>query len=115
MASSSDLSGYDDLTTAFIRHRKRKSFDRNLDERIKARGEKILKENHPRNTSRINSHSVFWMTWLYVGGGLIGVNLSIGCYCVLWLSYYKKITDWDKHSPYIIPIATASFIAGMIW
>ena len=30
-------------------------------ERIKARGEKILKENHPRNTSRINSHSVFWM------------------------------------------------------
>ncbi|XP_015769956.1 PREDICTED: transmembrane protein 128-like [Acropora digitifera] len=138
MASTSDLSGYDDLTTAFIRHRERKSFDRNLDERIKARGEKILKENHPRNTSRINSHSVFWMlaalavfyysdfyialrvdsrihrTWLYVGGGLIGVNLSIGCYCVLWLSYYKKITDWDKHSPYIIPIATASFIAGMI-
>lgn len=58
---------------------------------------------------------LFDRPWLYVGGTLIGVNLFIGCYCVLWLSYYKKITDWDKHSPYLIPIATASFIAGMIW
>lgn len=30
-------------------------------ERIKAEGERILKENDPRNTSRINPHSVFWM------------------------------------------------------
>lgn len=30
-------------------------------ERIKAEGEKILKENDPRMTSRINPHSVFWM------------------------------------------------------
>ena len=57
----------------------------------------------------------FHRTWLYVGGALIAINLCIGCYCVLWLSYYKKITDWEKHSPYVIPIATASFIAGMIW
>lgn len=34
MASPSDLSGYDDLTTAFIRHRERKSFDRNLDGKL---------------------------------------------------------------------------------
>ena len=34
MASTSDLSGYDDLTTAFIRHRERKSFDRNLDGKL---------------------------------------------------------------------------------
>lgn len=52
---------------------------------------------------------------MYIGGALIGFNLCVGCYCVLWLSYYKKITDWEKHSPYIIPIATASFIVGMIW
>lgn len=30
-------------------------------ERIKAEGERILKENDPRSTSRINPHSIFWM------------------------------------------------------
>lgn len=30
-------------------------------ERIKEEGERILKENDPRRTSRINPHSVFWM------------------------------------------------------
>ena len=57
----------------------------------------------------------FIRLWLYIGGALIGVNLCVGCYCVIWLSYYKKITDWEKHSPYLIPIATASFLVGMIW
>lgn len=110
----------------------------NILERAREEGEKILRENDPGSKSRINPHSVFWMVaamavfyytdfyvavrfdprihrlWLYIGGALIGFNLCVGCYCVLWLSYYKKITDWEKHSPYIIPIATASFIVGMI-
>lgn len=30
-------------------------------ERIKEEGERILKENDPKQTSRINPHSVFWM------------------------------------------------------
>ncbi|CAH3143062.1 unnamed protein product [Porites lobata] len=137
MASRPTL--HEDLTSAFIRYRDGQGqYDPLLDQRIKAEGERILKENDPRSTSRINPHSIFWMvaalavfyysdfyiavrfdsrihrTWLYIGGALIGVNLCIGCYCVLWLSYYKKITEWDKHNPYVIPIATASFIAGMI-
>ena len=65
-------------------------------------------------TEEVNNTAILFLhrTWLYIGGALIGVNLCIGCYCVLWLSYYKKITEWDKHNPYVIPIATASFIAG---
>ena len=30
-------------------------------ERIKEEGERILKENAPGRTSRINPHSIFWM------------------------------------------------------
>ena len=30
-------------------------------ERIKEEGERILKENAPGKTSRINPHSIFWM------------------------------------------------------
>lgn len=137
MASLGRSKLHDDLQAAFLRYREGR-YDADLDKRIKEEGERILKENAPGKTSRINPHSIFWMvaaiaafyytdfyiavrfdprihrTWLYIGGTLIGINLSIGCYCVLWLSYYKKITDWDKHSPYLIPVATASFIAGMI-
>ena len=53
--------------------------------------------------------------WLSIGGSLIAVNLAIGCYLIVYCSYIKGITDWEMHHPYLIPIATASFIAGFIW
>ena len=53
--------------------------------------------------------------WLNIGGVLIGINLAIGAYFILWVSYYLKISDWDSHNTILIPIATAAFIAGMIW
>ena len=53
--------------------------------------------------------------WLNLGSVLIGVNIVIGAYFVIWVSYYLKISNWDSHNTVLIPIATASFIAGMIW
>ncbi|EDO37132.1 predicted protein, partial [Nematostella vectensis] len=100
--------------------------------------EKILEENDPKNKYRINVHSIFWMTaamlvfyytdfyiavkvddrinrpWLYLGTALIGINVIVGLYFVVWCSYYKKVTDWDQESPALIPVATFSFISGLV-
>jgi hypothetical protein len=43
------------------------------------------------------------------------VNFTIAFYLIFWCSYHKKIDDWDSHAPFAIPVATAAFIAGMIW
>lgn len=53
--------------------------------------------------------------WLYVGCVFLLVNVAIAFYLILWCSYYKKIQNWDSYAPFAIPVATAAFIAGMIW
>ncbi|XP_064601964.1 transmembrane protein 128-like [Liolophura sinensis] len=54
--------------------------------------------------------------WLNIGLLLIGVNVSIALFLILWLNYVKKLTtdQWEKRYPAAIPIATACFILGGI-
>ena len=44
------------------------------------------------------------------------VNIGIGSFLILWLSFVKKVKsdDWEKLYPSAIPIATASFVLGGI-
>ncbi|CAH1784582.1 unnamed protein product [Owenia fusiformis] len=55
-------------------------------------------------------------TWLNFGVILIGVNLAIGAFLIVWLSWVKKIPsdDWETLYPAAIPIATGSFALGAV-
>ncbi|KAK3581611.1 hypothetical protein CHS0354_003150 [Potamilus streckersoni] len=51
-----------------------------------------------------------------IGMLLMGVNISIAVFLIIWLSYVKKIDSdkWEKSYPAAIPIATASFVLGAV-
>ena len=46
----------------------------------------------------------------------MAINISIGAFLIIWLSFIKKVKseDWEKLYPAAIPVATASFILGGI-
>ncbi|KAL3865145.1 hypothetical protein ACJMK2_006766 [Sinanodonta woodiana] len=52
--------------------------------------------------------------WFNIGMLLVGVNICIAVFLIIWLSYIKKIDSdqWEKRYPAAIPIATASFVLG---
>ncbi|CAI9733034.1 Hypothetical predicted protein [Octopus vulgaris] len=54
--------------------------------------------------------------WLNLGALLIGVNITIGAFLILWTSCIKKISsdEWERQYPAAIPTATASFILGAV-
>ncbi|XP_046576893.1 transmembrane protein 128-like [Haliotis rubra] len=54
--------------------------------------------------------------WFNIGSVLMGINISIAMFLVVYLSQIKKISsdDWERHYPALIPIATAAFIFGGI-
>ncbi|XP_071090062.1 transmembrane protein 128-like [Haliotis cracherodii] len=54
--------------------------------------------------------------WFNIGSVLMGINICIAMFLVVYLSYIKKISadDWERHYPALIPIATAAFIFGGI-
>ncbi len=56
-------------------------------------------------------------TWLNVGALLIGVNVTIAFFLIVWLYAVKKIPSdqWEVHYPAAIPVATAAFIFGSFW
>jgi hypothetical protein len=47
---------------------------------------------------------------------LIGFNLLIASYLIIYVTYIKKVSTnkWNEMYPALIPIATGSFIAGSI-
>lgn len=47
---------------------------------------------------------------------LIGINLTIACYLIAYVTYIKKINSnrWNELYPALIPVATACFISGSI-
>jgi hypothetical protein len=47
---------------------------------------------------------------------LIGVNIFIAFYLIIWLTHVKKVdsSKWNESHPTLIPIATACFISGSI-
>ena len=53
--------------------------------------------------------------WLKFGISLLGLSLSIACYCILYLEWFRKLPDYDAYNPYLVPISTASFITGGFW
>ncbi|XP_038070949.1 transmembrane protein 128-like [Patiria miniata] len=55
-----------------------------------------------------------YSTWLYLGFILMAFHVSIGSYLIVYLSWIKKISDWEKASPMAIPLATGSFVLGGI-
>ncbi|XP_078598923.1 transmembrane protein 128-like [Branchiostoma floridae x Branchiostoma japonicum] len=88
--------------------------------------------------SRINAHTIFWLVasmavfyytdiavalrvdprinwlWLLPGAVLVGLNVVIGGFLIVWLSWIKGVStdEWEKLYPSAIPTATASFIIG---
>ncbi|XP_022106703.1 transmembrane protein 128-like [Acanthaster planci] len=55
-----------------------------------------------------------YRTWLYLGLILMAVHISIGSYLIIFLSWIKKNSDWEKASPMAIPLATGTFVFGAI-
>ncbi|XP_030841330.1 transmembrane protein 128 isoform X2 [Strongylocentrotus purpuratus] len=112
----------------------RKMDPKKLEEMQKKRDE----EEEARVTSPYNIQTVFWIlasiaifkltdfvpamfydsavkkTWLYIGAGFIGINMAIALYLIIVCSWIRKITDWEKHSPSAVPIATCSFVSGTL-
>lgn len=54
--------------------------------------------------------------WFNVGAILVLVNLCIGAFLIVYITYIKKVSsdDWETHYPAAIPIATGSFIMGAV-
>lgn len=90
-----------------------------------------------RNKSNLNSHTICWMiaamivfnytdfvnvivndsrvkyNLLQVGAGMIGINLSVGCYLVVYLSYFRGLRNWEAHiHPAVLPVATLFAVIG---
>ena len=91
------------------------------------------------NKSTFNAHTIFWMiaamivfnytdfanvlvndarvkvNLLTAGCGMIAINLSIGAYLVIYLSYIRGKRDWTVHAhPALIPVATLFGCIGMV-
>ena len=54
---------------------------------------------------------------MMAGFGLIGVNVAIAFYMIVWLSFIKKVStnSWNDLHPTLIPIATACFVTGSLF
>jgi len=131
--------GSEPFQEAFLRHRKGE-YDAEIDARLKRKGQKILDKYDPSKvkSSRINTHSIFWMvasiavfyytdfymavkldpnvnwSYLYPGIGFIFISVFIGMFCVIWCHYIKGVSDYENLYPAAVPLATISFLAGMI-
>ena len=52
-----------------------------------------------------------------LGVVLLGVNVAIFCYLVVYLSWNRgvKSEDWDSYIPFAVPAATASFVGAAVF
>ena len=61
------------------------------------------------NDGRVNSFL------LKIGGTLISLNLLVGVYLVVYLSYIRNKRDWTAHThPALIPVATLFACIGLV-
>eukprot|EP00794_Sanderia_malayensis_P005670 gene5670-6366_t len=112
-----------------------------FEDALRKRGREILDSYDPKKfkRSRINPHSIFWMVssmavfyftdfyvairidprvdwaWLYSGIAFLSTTLLIAITCIVWYHYIQGVSDYDKQFPYLVPMATVCFIAGMAW
>ena len=107
---------------------------KNMTEEERAQVDSII----AANKSTFSLHTIFWMvaawmvfdysdfpnvivndarihtTLLKVGAAFISVNLSVGVYLVVYLSYLRGKRDWTSHThPALIPVATLLFCVGL--
>ncbi|GFN73763.1 transmembrane protein 128-like [Plakobranchus ocellatus] len=54
--------------------------------------------------------------WYWIGIAMMSIHIGTAAFLVIWLGYWKKISSehWDKKYPKAIPIATASFLVGIL-
>lgn len=54
--------------------------------------------------------------WFNIGALLVGVNVSIAVFLIVYLSFIKKVSsdEWERRYPALIPLATAAFVVGGI-
>ncbi|GFR98492.1 transmembrane protein 128-like [Elysia marginata] len=54
--------------------------------------------------------------WYWIGLALMSIHMGTAAFLVMWLGYWKKISsdNWEKQYPKAIPIATASFLVGIL-
>lgn len=100
----------------------------------------ILDHAVSKQTSNFNFTTIMWMTvaimlfnyldfamvvtydirikryWFNIGLAMIGVNLLIGAYLVIYMSYYCRKPDWKNHThPALIPISTLFGVLGLLF
>ncbi|KAJ0069130.1 hypothetical protein NL108_018523, partial [Boleophthalmus pectinirostris] len=85
---------------------------------------------------RVNRHSVFWIVasvlityyidffpellhsdvinrwWLNVGLLLLSLCLSLALFCIIYLEWFKGISQYDREYPAVPALTTAAFIAA---
>ncbi|KAK3788333.1 hypothetical protein RRG08_025063 [Elysia crispata] len=54
--------------------------------------------------------------WYWIGVALMSIHIGTAAFLVIWLGFWKKISSdhWEKQYPKTIPIATASFLLGIL-
>ncbi|XP_045145420.1 transmembrane protein 128 [Echinops telfairi] len=95
----------------------------------------VAVETKDKPLPRLNIHSGFWIlasiaatyyadffrtvrenlhtsSWFLLGGAFLLVSLSIAFYCIVFLEWYRGVSDYDARHPSLIPITTATFIAA---
>lgn len=52
--------------------------------------------------------------WLYSGAGCISITIVCCLYCIVWLTWIKRVQSdkWEEHNVLVIPLATIAAIVG---
>ncbi|KAE8629371.1 hypothetical protein XENTR_v10000462 [Xenopus tropicalis] len=96
------------------------------------------KKKKEKPLPRFNLHSVFWVLaavaltyfidffevvkeilkggcmWLFTGTVLLAISLSIALYCIVYLEWYRRISDYDNQYPALVPVTVAVFVTAAI-
>lgn len=92
-----------------------------------------------RNKSNINGHTILWMVagmmvfnytdflnvlmydgrikegLFQIGASLMAVNIAVGAYLVIYMSYIRGKRDWARYThKALIPVATVCGLIGMV-
>ncbi|XP_019620726.1 PREDICTED: transmembrane protein 128-like [Branchiostoma belcheri] len=128
----------DSDSSAVLRHRVQSRLAESFMQQLQDDSQDRPQQAKEEKLSRINAHTIFWLVasmamfyytdiavalrvdprinwlWLLPGAVLIGLNVGIGAFLIVWLSWIKGVStdEWEKRYPSAIPTATASFIIG---
>ncbi|OCT96718.1 transmembrane protein 128 [Xenopus laevis] len=96
------------------------------------------KKKKEKPLPRFNIHSVLWVLaaasltyytdffqvvkeilqggcmWLLTGTILLAISISIALYCIVYLEWYCKISDYDNQYPALVPVTVAVFVTAAV-